>query len=335
MTNQLQIPQQDNSKTTNLLAIASLCAGVLAYSSGSIFIRLCEAEISPYGTVFDRVAFGTIAFGFWKGVNTLNNRPTNEKPIEEKLDSRDIWLLLAMATFYLAFQGLWAWSVSQTAIAISTVLASIKPIFTCLLACLLWGQRFDNKFLIGMIIAIAGASAIGFDDLQIGTNKIQGDIAAFMVAILEAAYLLTIEKLRTKIDSITIILWCCGLGTLLSLPIFLFTEDRLFPYSVNGWVFVTALVLIDQVLGQGFLAYSLKKFSSGVVALVLLLEPVLVAIAAWGIFGEKLSLFDWVALFVILLGLYLAISSEPTKINIDQNSTLDLDSRSKKPKQIL
>ena len=152
MTERLEVPQPDNSQTRNLLAIASLCMGVLAYSSGSIFIRLCEAEITPYGTVFDRVAFGTIAFGFWKGVNALNNRANNEKPIQEKLDSRDIWLLVAIAALFLAFQGLWAWSVSQTAIAISTVLASIKPIFTCLLAWLLWGERFGNKFLIGMII---------------------------------------------------------------------------------------------------------------------------------------------------------------------------------------
>ncbi|MGB3512269.1 MAG: DMT family transporter [Microcoleaceae cyanobacterium] len=178
--------------------------------------------------------------------------------------------------------------------------------------------------------------SIGIDDLQIGINKVQGDMAAFLAAILEATYLLTIEKLRTKINSTTIMLWCCGLGTLLSLPIFLFTEDRLFPYSVNGWVFVISLTIVDQVLGQGLLAYSLKKFSSGVVALALLLEPVLVAIAAWGIFGERLSLFDWAALFVILLGLYLAISSQPTQINTDQkNSTLSLGGTSQKPKQAL
>ncbi|MGB3512266.1 MAG: DMT family transporter [Microcoleaceae cyanobacterium] len=161
MTNQLEAPQKDSSQTRNLVAIAFLCVAVLAYSSGSIFIRLCEEEISPYGTVFDRVAFGTIAFGFWNGINALRYRLANDKPIQQKLDiSRDICLLLAMATFYLAFQSLWAWSVSQTAIAISTVLGSLKPIFTCLLAWLLWGQRFDNKFLIGMIIAMVGASAI-------------------------------------------------------------------------------------------------------------------------------------------------------------------------------
>ncbi|NEP85736.1 MAG: EamA family transporter [Okeania sp. SIO2C2] len=81
-------------------------------------------------------------------------------------------------------------------------------------------------------------------------------------------------------------------------------------YSVNGWVFVISLAIVGQVLGQGLLAYSLKKFSSGFVALVLLLESILVAIAAWAIFGEALTLFDSVAFFAILLGLYLAVSSQ-------------------------
>ena len=119
-----------------------------------------------------------------------------------------------------------------------------------------------------------------------------------------------VEKLRNKFASTTIIPWCCALGTLLSLPILFFSEDRLFPYSVKGWVFVISLAIVGQVLGQGLLAYSLKKFSSGFVALVLLLESILVAIAGWAIFGEALTLFDWVAFFAILLGLYLAVSSQ-------------------------
>ncbi|MBC6479751.1 MAG: EamA family transporter [Hormoscilla sp. GM7CHS1pb] len=47
-----------------------------------------------------------------------------------------------------------------------------------------------------------------------------------------------------------------------------------------------SLALVCQILCQGLLTYSLKKFSSGFVTLVFLLESILVAIAAWGIFGE-------------------------------------------------
>ena len=92
--------------------------------------------------------------------------------------------------------------------------------------------------------------------------------------------------------------------------IFIFTEDIIFPYSVRVWIFVIALAVVSQVLGQVFIAYSIKKFSSEFVALVLLLESVLAGIAAWVIFGEILSLYDWISLFVILLGLYIALSSQ-------------------------
>jgi drug/metabolite transporter (DMT)-like permease len=45
------------------------------------------------------------------------------------------------------------------------------------------------------------------------------------------------------------------------------------------------------------------------VALVLLLDPVLTAIAAWIAFGETLNLWNAIAFGVILFGVYLGISS--------------------------
>lgn len=312
MTNQLEISQVE--RTTDLRAIASLSIALLAISSSGIFIRLSEGEISSNATVFDRVAIATIIFGFGNGFNAFRHKLSDRKLVAQKFDinRQDLLLFFATATFYLANQTLWAWSLTQTTVAISTVLVGLKPLFTCLFAWLILGQRFENKFLIGMIIAIGGICAVGLEDLQIATGKLPGDIAAFLAAICSSAYLLTVEKLRIKFSPKTIIFWCCGLSTLFSLPVFLFFEDKLFPYSITGWVFVIALAIVCQVLGQGLLAYSLKKFSSGFVALVLLLESILVAIAAWIIFGEILTLFDWVAFFAILLGLYLAISSKST-----------------------
>ncbi len=321
MKNKLEVLQQGRDQietgnpTVNWLrnytVFAVLFISILALSSTAILIRLSEEEISPNATVFDRVAIATLVFGLGNLINAKRYRLSDEKPAKQQLElSHDFWLLLGMALFYIGNQVLWAWSLSQTTVAISTLLLNLTPIFTCLFAWAAWSQQFDNKFLLGMIIAIGGAGAIGVDDLQISTGKLEGDIAAFIAAIFNAGYLLTIEKLRTKLTSTNIMLWCCGLGTLLSLPIFLFSEDQLWPDSVRGWAFVISLAIVGQVLGQGLLAYSLKKFSSGFVALMLLLESVFAAIAAWGIFGESLSLFDWVAFFTILFGMYLAVSSK-------------------------
>ena len=311
MTNQQEILQQQSSKTGNLAATVSLIIAIVSYSASAIFIRLSEEEISSNATVFNRLAIAAVVLGLWKGINVVQYRLDDQKPVLQEFDiRRDFWMLPAMAIFYVAFQGLWSWSLTATTVAISTVLLSLKPLFTCLFAWIFWKQQFDNKFLIGIIIAIGGACAIGVSDLQVGIGKIEGDIAALLAGVFEAGYLLILEKLTTKLTATTTMLWCCSLGALFTLPIFLFIEDRLFPYSVKIWVYVIALAVVSQVLGQVFLALSLKKFSSGFVALVLLLESVLAGLAAWGIFQEILSLYDWMSLFIILLGLYIALSSQ-------------------------
>jgi drug/metabolite transporter (DMT)-like permease len=67
---------------------------------------------------------------------------------------------------------------------------------------------------------------------------------------------------------------------------------------------------VSQVLGQGLITYSLNRLSSGVVALSYLLEPVLSALAAWVLFAETLSVFNLAAFMVVILGIYMAISSQ-------------------------
>ncbi|MBP0019670.1 MAG: DMT family transporter [Cyanobacteria bacterium SBLK] len=319
MTEQLKISQENEWPIGNLIAISTLFAALLTYSAAAIFIRLCEEEISPNATVFDRLALATLVFGFWKGLQIVRQKISPENPPQQEQNlGRDWWLLLTMSACYLGLQISWAWSISQTTVAMSTLLISLKPIFTCLFAWIILGQQFSKKFLIGVIIAIAGTGIITLGDLQMGAGKIQGDLAALLAAVLEAAYLLTLEKLRTKLDSIAIVFWCCGLGTLASFPIFLLTEERVFPISIKGWIFVISLTIVCQILGQVFLAYSLKQFSSGFISLLLLLEPILVASAGWAIFGEQLDLLDWIALLIILLGLYITLINQPVKTTADK-----------------
>jgi drug/metabolite transporter (DMT)-like permease len=132
------------------------------------------------------------------------------------------------------------------------------------------------------------------------------------------AYLLVVEQLRTKFDPITIQLWVCAIATLSILPMLVFAQERVFPSSVNGWLFVIFLALVCQVLGQGLLTYSVAGLSSVVVSLVHLLEPVFSSILAWAIFWEKLSFSNWVGFALVLIGLYLAVSSQAA-VRLPQN----------------
>ncbi|WP_199349237.1 DMT family transporter [Nostoc flagelliforme] len=295
------------------IVIASLFLGVGAISFGSIFIKLSEIELSPSATVFNRFWLASVVFLLWHGYKAIRQRFSVEKPVEQqRYTIQDLLLLLGAGILWAATLVLLAWSLTQTTVAISSVLHNLAPIFTSLGVWLLFRKAFERQFLIGMIIALGGAIAIEFEELQIAIDEVQGGLAAIVSAVFLSAYLLIVEKLRTKFSPGTIQLWICAIAALVIFPILLLTQDQLFPSTVSGWLWVISLALICQVFGHGLLTYSLAKFSSVVVSLVHLLEPVFSGIFALVIFSEKLTFSNWVGFAVVLIGLYLAISSQAT-----------------------
>ncbi|WP_392531731.1 DMT family transporter [Nostoc sp. C117] len=300
-----------NVSNQTKIGLATLFLGVAAISFGSIFVRLSETELSPNATVFNRLWLGSLVFLLWHECKVIHQRFFLDKALEpESYTSEDLWLLVGGGICWAATLVFLAWSLTQTSVAISSVLHNLAPIFTSLGAWVLFRHSMKLQFLIGMAIALGGAIAIEFEELQIATAKVQGGIAAIVSAVFVAAYLLIVEKLRTKFSAILIQLWICTIAALVIFPILLFSEDRLFPISVNGWLWVVFLATICQVLGHGLLTYSLARFSSVIVSLVHLLEPVFSGIFALVIFSEKLSLFNLMGFAVVLIGLYLAILSQ-------------------------
>lgn len=293
------------------MALAALLLGVSALSFGSIFVRLSEAEISPNATVFNRLWLASLIFGLWNGYKAISGQFSPDKSVEQQSYTRqDFSLLLGAGTCWAATLVLLAWSLTQTSVAISSVLHNLAPIFTSLGAWLLFRHGFKSEFLVGMAIALGGTITIEFEELQIATDEVRGSFAAIVSAIFLGAYLLIVERLRTKFSAEIIQLWVCAIAAVVILPILLFVQDRIFPCSVNGWLWVICQAAICQVLGHGLLTYSLAKFSSVVVSLVHLLEPVFSAIFAFFIFSEELSFFNLMGFAVVLIGLYLAISSQ-------------------------
>jgi drug/metabolite transporter (DMT)-like permease len=186
----------------------------------------------------------------------------------------------------------------------------LNPIFVGLAGYFLFGQKFDRRFVIGLVLAIAGAVAFELSEAQFSADQLQGDALAFISAVFIATYLILIEKLQGRFSTSTIMMWRCGITTTFLLPLLPFIEDRLLPQTQNGWLLIIFQALFCQVLGQGLLAYSLSKLSSGVVAITLLLEPIIASIFAWFIFGEQITLADWICFVVVLGGVYLAQSSK-------------------------
>ncbi|MGA0201379.1 MAG: DMT family transporter, partial [Prochlorotrichaceae cyanobacterium] len=218
------------------------------------------------------------------------------------------WLLLSGV----ALAGdllLAAWALTQTTVANVTILNNCSPLFARTGAWLLWGKHFDNRFKLGMALALCGAILIGTGDFQIAPTHAFGDLAAILAAFCFSLYLLCIERLRNYLSTIAILWGSSAIAAVFTFLVTAWVEPEWFPLSVQGWLAILGLALISQIVGQGLVTYSLKRISAGAVATTFLLEPVTPAIAAWWLFAEHLSLSNALAFGVVAIGIYLAVSS--------------------------
>ncbi|NEQ37847.1 MAG: DMT family transporter [Okeania sp. SIO3I5] len=312
MTQELQLKQQSNSNTSSFLGLFSLLFGVFVLSFAAIFTRLSENELGPIATAFNRFTIATIALFSWELIQSsfISKSANNTSP---KITLKDWGTIGVLAFFGMINIVSWAWSLTHTSIANSNLLHNTTPIFTTLGAWLFLGYRFDKIFILGMILALTGAIAIGLKDFTIKTDYLIGDSVAFMSAIFYGINYLIREKLRSKFSTQTILQWFCLFSSLLTLPLALIFEKQIFPISWQVWTAVICLGILCQIIGHGLLTEALKTFSSGFVSLFMLLEPLITALFAWLIFAEKLTYLNWISFFIVLGGIYLAKLGQGTQ----------------------
>ena len=295
------------------LSLLILAIAVIALAFSPIFTKLSEIELSPTVTIFNRLWISTIIVSGWQLISSWRSPDPATEDLnvnQPKSDYKEKGLLILASFSATASAVLWAISFTQTSIASSTVLRSLTPLFISLGAWLILQQRFERQFIVGMILAIIGGTAIGWDDLQLGSDRLVGDGIALLSAALHGANILIVGYLRDRgCATDRVLLWRCGGGALMVLPIVLRTDIRLFPVSTQGWLVVIALAVVCQTFGQSLLVFSLKHFSSSFVGIFALLKPLITALLAWIIFAEGISLISAIALVLILTGIYLAKTS--------------------------
>ncbi|MHC5728590.1 MAG: DMT family transporter, partial [Nostoc sp.] len=196
MTLKLSILKQQFSKTPALLGTISLFFALIPLSLAPSLAKLSEQEIGANAIGFHRSWIAAVVFGLWNGLEVLRRQQSNHQPLEQKpFTKEDVWLLLAMGTAATISLLLWAWSLSQTSVANVALLSNLNPLFVAAAGYLLFGRRFDNRFIIGMVMALLGAIAFEVHKMQFANDQILGDALAFLSGIFIATYLLLIARL--------------------------------------------------------------------------------------------------------------------------------------------
>jgi drug/metabolite transporter (DMT)-like permease len=313
-----------NKQASFNYALIALGIALFAIALSPILVRFSEVEISPYATAFDRFWMTAVALGLWQGLRgeakdsaTLSIWRPNDLQGWLVGVWRDWlhWEWFALGACLAGDLTLWAWALTQTSVANSTLLANLTPLFTTLCAWLFLGKCFDRRFLIGLSVTVLGSIALGIGDLTLGSSQLIGDLAALMAAVAFGGYLMVAERLQSRFNSTDLLFRASIVASILMLPLTILMGENPLPHSWSGWLAVLGLTIICQMMGQGFLVHSLNHLSASFVAIFLLLDPVLAAGGSALVFSEYLSFGNILACGIVLIGIYITLSSSTSGVS--------------------
>ena len=279
---------------------AALVSGILAVSTGAIFVRLADAPalvIAAYRVGI--AALLLIPLAAWRSRAEILT-----------LTPRDLRLSAVSGLFLALHFATWITSLSYTSIANSVVLVNTNPLWVAVFTPFITGERTRKGVMAGIGMSIAGVVMIGAGDLAGSYRTLGGDLLALAGSICAAVYLLLGRTLRQKLSLMTYVTVCYT-----SAAVFLWLFVFAFQLPVRGfdnrtWFFMGALALVTQLVGHTCYNWALKWFSTGLIAVSLLGEPIGSTLLAYVIFGEKVTGLKMAGGVLILSAIYLSAVGE-------------------------
>jgi drug/metabolite transporter (DMT)-like permease len=282
--------------TSDKRALAVLIFGACMIGFGPVLVRLAQAEhVDPAGSGFWRV---TLALPILAAMSFAPRRGP-------EIGRGPSWIAVLAGFLFAGDLLCWHYGIRFTSVANATVLSNMTPILVTAAAWLMFREAPRPVFLVGMALAIGGSAMMGLAKGGGGLAPHLGDGLSAFTAVWYAAYILVVREARQSMGASVLIFWSSLVASPLLLASALFLGERIWPTGPLGWAALVGLGVM-HVAGQGSIAWALGRLPAPLAAVVVLVQPVVAALAAWAAFGERLTWMQALGGAIALGGVVLA-----------------------------
>ena len=278
-----------------LLILGAMCIG-----SAPIFVRLADCGLAAIG--FWRMFLSLPIFALWWYRDHLKRPGAPFNP-------RD-WRPYAAGACFAGDLLFWHWGVALSSVANATFLSNLAPVIVVIAAWFIFHERFRPVFFAALALALGGSvllmqSSAAANPVA-GEGALRGDLLAAASAFFYAGYQLTIKQARTELSTPALMFVSGATCALVMLICALIGGETLLPQSVTGWAAILGLVVLTQVGGQGLITHAAAHLPAGLSSLSLLVQPVVASAAAWVLFSEAFTVWQWLGGTAIIVAVLLA-----------------------------
>lgn len=205
-------------------------------------------------------------------------------------------------------------SMHMAGITVGTVVSiGTAPLFTALLERFFDHKELSMRWFISFILGVTGVVLLSLGESHLSVNaekvttngQILGIILGTIAGLTYALYSWAAKKLiDCGMDAKASMGFIFGFASLLLLPTLFFTGSNLFEENINIYV-VGYMILIPMFLGYLLFGYGLKTVPASKAITLTLFEPLVAAILAIILVGEKIAPIGWLGMILIFLCLIL------------------------------
>lgn len=284
---------------TVLLVIGVLCVSV----SGIIAHRALQ-EATPLALAAWRLGLASLVFvaasRFPSGARGLGSFGA--------LKSRERLRLILGGLMLVAHFLTWFASLRLTSVAVATLLCCSTPLWTAIISRLTGRRREGGGFWASLGLAAVGVGLVIQPHGGVFSPRVLlGDLLATAGGLTFSLYLWCIDGLQ-HIPSQRIVTNTFSAAAAVLWVLLIASRGVTVHYSAPVWEAILLAALIPQIMGHTLLNNALRHFTANTVAFSVLAEPVITAILAHFLLGERISALQLCggALVLTALGLVLA-----------------------------
>jgi drug/metabolite transporter (DMT)-like permease len=221
---------------------------------------------------------------------------------------------IALAAFFFAADlAAWHAGILLTKLGNATLFGNLSSFLFA--AWGLWLVRKWPSWIQGSALALAaiGCALLMVGSAELSTAHLHGDLLAAFAGLLYTGYLIFVERTRTELAPIPLLIFASLFGAAMLLPAAAIAGEQIIPAD---WTALFALALCSQVMGQGLLVYALGHVPPLVIGIAMLTQPALSALLGYLYYGESLTRLDWVGAILIVAALVLVrLRTAPREAN--------------------
>ena len=224
-----------------------------------------------------------------------------------RIQTRDALIMLLTGVLLAISHATYFAAIRYSGVTIATLLTiCLSPLVVTGLSVLLKFETLTKRMLIALLCALSGSVLLVGLQAPEGTheNLLLGTLFALIAAVSYAGVIVGGRFLAADYHPLQITAITFSAGTLVLVLINL-ASGIVVVHTAQGWLLVAYLGLVPTALAYWLFQMGLRSVSATVASIVGLLDPLVAALLAWGLFGETLAPAGIVGAVLLMISIYL------------------------------